>query len=152
MASVDSGLKDLTWAAKDTTVVVANDSIADLVGDSAYVDLKDATSSLLPDQLFFNFDITVSTGTYNMLIYAFFSEDGSAAAGDNPLTGDPELKKILVASLTAIGAASLLGRSNNYACPVLAQYFRLVYQNDGSGQSVTINSRYAPSFQQSYSA
>jgi hypothetical protein len=152
MATVDSGLKDLTWAAKDTGVAVANDSIADLVGDSSYVDLRDATSNLIADQLFLNFDITVSAGTYNMLIYVFFSEDGSAAAGDNPLTGDSELKKILVASLTAIGAASLLSRSNIYAVPVLARYFRLIYENDGSGQSVTINSRYAASWQQSYSA
>jgi hypothetical protein len=141
----DSGQKDLVWANKDVNVAIANDGIADAIGDSPYVDLKDGTSNLLPDQLFFSFDISVASVGANMLVYAIFSEDGT----ENPPSGSPENKKILVASLVEV---STLARSNIYSVPCLGRYFRLAYQNDGSGASVTMSSRYATSFQQSYSA
>ena len=145
MASVDSGLKDLTWAAKEAPLAVTNGEIADDDTDSPFVSLLDGTSGLLPDQLMLSFEVTVSSAALIALIYCIFSEDGDA---EDPPTGANENKKILVASLSEAG---VIARSNIYAVPVLGKFFRLAYENAGTA-SMTISSRYAPSFQQSYSA
>jgi len=143
-SSIDSGLKDLVWAEKESGVSVSAGEIADTVTDSPYdVDLRDATSLLLPDQLMFSFDISDAASGANMLVYVIFSEDGV----ENPPTLSDQNKRILVASITEAGT---LGRSNISATPVLARYFRLAYQNDNSVGSVTIGSRYAKSYQQNY--
>ena len=146
MASVYSGLEELTWAAKETSLAISNGTIADDDTDSPFVDLLVAgRDNLLPDQLMFSFNVSVSSAALIAMIYAIFSEDGDSY---DPPTGANENKKILIASLSEAGT---IARSNIYACPVLAQYFRLAYQNDGTA-SITMGSRYAPSFQQSYSA
>jgi hypothetical protein len=147
MATADSGLKDLSWGAKDSAVAVADGALDDQ--SSPLVDLLDGTSGLLPDALMFGFAIGSSgAGGYDMSVFAVFSEDNV----DTVPTGVAENKKIQITNLRDTTASATLAKSNLSSIPVLGRYFKLAYQNNGPGNSITITSRYAPSFQQSFQA
>ena len=147
MATADSGLKDLTWVAKDTAVAVGDGLLDDQ--SSPLVDLLDGTSGLLPDALMFDFEIVTSgVGGYDMSVYAVFSEDNV----DTVPTQVAENKKIQITNLRDTTASAVLAKSNLSSIPVLGRWYKLTYQNNGPGNSITITSRYAPSFQQSFQA
>ena len=145
MAKAQSGLEGLTWGdfGLDTGLDVGdNNEIASI----NFVDLLNATYTLLPDTLFFNFLIPSAVSGYNMQIYALFSEDGVKSPMNATDTG--ERRAIIIATL--FGAQTTGVQSNMYSVPVLARYVALNYYNNNSGGIVTVDTRFAPSFQGSY--